>query len=246
MTQDRVSQGLTPLPDDFSRVLCIVAHPDDLEYGASAAVARWTDEGKHVSYFLLTRGEAGIDTLSPTESAHVRSAEQAEACRRVGVQDLDFGTHRDGVIEYSLDLRRDIARQIRRRRPDVVVTMAHTERFAGGMLNQADHRAVGLAAIDAIADAGNRWVFPELLQEGDDPWGGVRSIAVTASLTPTHYVDVTGFLQQAVASLEAHEQYLSVLSSDYPKPADLICGILSSGGEAAGCQHALLLEVIER
>src|SRR5690349_23589152 len=163
--------ALQELGDDFESVLCVVAHPDDIEYGTAAAVARWTDAGKQVTYFLLTRGEAGIDTMHPDEAAVVREKEERDGAALVGVTEVDFGTHRDGVVEYGVDLRRDIAREIRRRRPDVVVTGHYGDRFVRGMLNQADHRAVGLACVDAVADAGNRWIFPELLEEeGLQPW----------------------------------------------------------------------------
>ena len=162
--------GLQPFGDDFQSVLCVVAHPDDIEYGTSAAVATWTTAGKTVTYFLLTRGEAGIDTMHPSEAAGVREQEERDGAEVVGVTEVDFGTHQDGVVEYGLALRRDIAREIRRRRPDVVVAGSYGDRFGNGMVNQADHRAVGLATLDAVADAGNRWIFPELLDEGLEPW----------------------------------------------------------------------------
>jgi len=100
---------LAEFGDDFSSVLCVVAHPDDIEYGTSAAVARWTAAGKTVTYFLLTRGEAGIDTMHPDEAAVVREKEERDGAALVGVTEVDFGTHRDGVVEYGVDLRRDIA-----------------------------------------------------------------------------------------------------------------------------------------
>ena len=129
----------SPLPfyddADLSRVLCVVAHPDDLEYGASAAVARWTGAGKTVTYFLLTRGEAGIDTMSPSEAGPAREAEERASAAVVGVTEVDFGNHRDGNVEYSLDLRRDIAREIRRRKPELVITGDYGNRFVAGMLN---------------------------------------------------------------------------------------------------------------
>src|SRR5690348_16860378 len=97
--------ALQELDDDFDSVLCVVAHPDDIEYGTAAAVAKWTDAGKRVTYFLLTRGEAGIDTLHPDEAARVREQEERDGAAVVGVTEVDFGNHRDGVVEYGLDLR---------------------------------------------------------------------------------------------------------------------------------------------
>lgn len=198
------------MPDDWTRCLAIVAHPDDMEYGASSAVAAWTDAGKSVAYVLVTRGEAGIDAMHPAQAGPLRVDEQRAACDAVGVESLEFLDHADGVIEYGLPLRRDLTAAIRRHRPELVVTLNHRERFASGGLNMADHRVVGAAVIDAVRDAANRWVFTDL---GDDlePWGGVRWIAVSGSPQATHAVDVTATLERGIASLAAHRVYLEGL-----------------------------------
>jgi LmbE family N-acetylglucosaminyl deacetylase len=243
---DALKPPLAELDESFSSVLCVVAHPDDIEYGTAAAVDKWATAGKSVTYFLLTRGEAGIDTIEPAKAGPLREQEERDGAAVVGVTEVDFGDHRDGHIEYGLDLRRDIAREIRRRRPEVVLTGDYHDRFVAGMLNQADHRAVGQAAADACADAGNRWVFPELVAEGLEPWTGVRRLCFAGSPTPTHYVDVTGHFEAAVASLEAHREYNAALGPDFPAPRDLIQMILGGGGEAAGVDHALLLDVVQR
>jgi LmbE family N-acetylglucosaminyl deacetylase len=237
---------LAELPDDFSRVLCVAAHPDDMEYGTSAAVDRWTKAGKTVTYFLLTRGEAGIDTMQPATAGPVREQEERDGAAVVGVTEVDFADYRDANVEYGLDLRRDIAREIRRRRPELVLTGDYHDRFVNGMPNQADHRAVGLATLDACSDAGNRWIFPELAAEGFEPWPGVRMIGFGGSPQATHYVDVTGHYEPAVASLEAHRAYSAGLGPDFPAPRDLLQMILGGGGEAAGVEHALLLDVVRR
>ena len=137
---------LLPLPDDWSRALAIVAHPDDLEYGTASAVAKWTDAGKRVGYLLVTRGEAGIDSLEPTQCARVREAEERASAATVGVAEVEFLDHADGVIEYGLALRRDLAHAIRRARPDLLITINHHASWGGGGFNMADHaRAVGAA-----------------------------------------------------------------------------------------------------
>lgn len=237
--------GLTEFGDDFSSVLCVFAHPDDIEYGTAAAVSGWTAAGKAVSYFLLTHGEAGIDTMSPDRAGPVREQEERDGAAVVGVTEVDFGDHRDGIVEYGLSLRRDIAREIRRRRPDVVITGDYHDRFVAGMLNQADHRAVGLACVDAFADAGNRWIFPELVEEGFEPWSAKR-LCFAGSPTATHYVDVTGSLDTAVASLEAHRSYNEALPATFPTPRELLSMVLGWGGEAAGVQHAVTFDVVDR
>ena len=229
-------------------VLCVVAHPDDIEYGLSAAVAKWTAAGKRVRYFLLTRGEAGIDTMDPVEAAPARAHEERSSAAVVGVEEVEFGDHSDGVIEYGIALRRDIAAAIRRARPDLVITLTHAQSFPNGFLNQADHRAVGLATLDATADCGNRWIFPELVADGLEPWK-VTAVAITASAKPTHYVDVTGHLDDAIESLEEHRLYNDALPDDFPKPPELLGGALGGAGEQVddpAVGHAVLLEVFAR
>lgn len=234
---------LAPLDESaFQTVLCVAAHPDDLEYGAAAAVDKWVRAGKAVTYLLVTRGEAGIDTMSPEQAGRVREREEREGAAAVGVDVLEFLDFRDGVVEYGLDLRRAIAREIRARRPDLIVTLTNAERFAG-MQNQADHRHVGLATIDARSDAGNRWVFPELADEGHEPWQ-VGQVLVCADPEPTHWVDVSGHFDAAVASLSAHREYLSALDPDYPSPPELLDAILGEPGRRLGVQHALVGRLI--
>lgn len=212
--------GAPPLrefPSDWNRALAVSAHPDDLEYGGAAAVAAWTRAGKQVTYLLVTKGEAGIDSMPPDECAPVRMAEQRDSAAVVGVTEVEFLDHPDGTIEYGLALRRDLAAAIRRHRPDLVVTVNHRETYGGRFLNMADHRVVGQATIDAIRDAANRWVFRDLGEQGLEPWSGVRHLAVIASPRPTHAVDVTGTFDLGVESLRRHAAYLAGLGDPDPE-----------------------------
>ncbi len=240
-----MADTLPLLEESFATVLCVAAHPDDLEYGAAAAVDKWRRAGVSVTYLLATRGEAGIDGMHPEEAGPVREQEERDGAAEVGVDVVEFLGHPDGVLEYGLPLRRGIAREIRVRRPDLVLTLTHRERFAGGGTNMADHRVLGLAALDACRDAGNRWVFPELVAEGLEPWQGVRRLAFAASPEATHAIDVTGHLAAAVASLAAHRRYLGGLPADYPSPEELLGSILGGGGRLAGSEHALAVEVLD-
>jgi len=235
--------SLPPFDESWSRALCVAAHPDDLEYGMAAAVDRWVQQGKTVSYLLATHGEAGIDGVPPSEAASLRAQEERDGAAEVGVEVVEFLDHDDGMVEYGLPLRRDIARAIRIHKPEVVVTLTDRERFAGGGTNQADHRAVGLATLDASKDAGNRWIHPELVDEGYEPWNGVRWVCMSGSPESTHGVDVTGHIDAAVASLQAHQTYLGSLGEDYPSPPDLLEMILGRGGQAMGVEHAITFEV---
>ncbi|MFR9756749.1 PIG-L deacetylase family protein [Streptomyces sp. TR06-5] len=212
-------EPLSSMPEDWSRALAVVAHPDDMEYGAAAAVAAWTAAGREVTYLLVTRGEAGIDTMDPAEAARVREAEQRAGAAVVGVDTVEFLDHRDGVIENGPGLRRDIAAAVRRHRPELVLTLNHHDTFGGTWWNTPDHRAVGRAVLDAVGDAGNRWIFPEQLQHGDvAPWSGVRWVAVAASPHATHAAQVSDdALERGIASLVEHRAYLTALSDEEPE-----------------------------
>ena len=118
--------NLRRVPETWQKALAVVAHPDDLEYGTASAIARWTNMGKQVMYLLATRGEAGIDSMEPASVGQIREIEQRNSAMIVGVDNVEFLDYPDGVIEYGLDLRRDIARAIRRHRPDVRVNVSKT------------------------------------------------------------------------------------------------------------------------
>ncbi len=233
------------MPEDWQTALAIAAHPDDLENGASSAVAKWTSQGKHVVYLMVSRGEAGIDSMPPWETGPLRAEEEIRAARVVGVETVEFLNHADGVIEQGLPLRRDLSRAIRRHRPEVILTLNHHPRFPTGNPNMADHRNVGLSVFDAARDAGNRWVFQELLNEGLEPWNGVRYVAVFGSPDPTHGIDVTGYLDRGLDSLDAHKAYLEGIGSDAADSTRArIANLASAGGKALGCEHAELVELV--
>ena len=180
-----------------------------MEYGASSAVARWTAQGKDISYVLVTRGEAGIESLPPDEAAAIRVAEQRASCAVVGVEMVEFLDHPDGLVQETLSLRRDIANAIRRHRPDVIVSVNHRDSWGGPSWNHADHRAVGRALLDATRDAANQWIHP---RDGD-AWDGVRFVAFSSSPHATHAVDITDYLDAGIASLTCHRTYLANLAT---------------------------------
>ncbi|MFI6866925.1 PIG-L deacetylase family protein [Nocardia sp. NPDC050406] len=198
------------LPEEWERGIVIVAHPDDIEYGAAAAVARWTRQGKDIRYVLVTSGEAGIAGLPPAESGPLREAEEIAAAKAVGVSEVEFLGYPDGRVEESLALRRDLAAAIRRHRPEMVVLFNFSDTWGPGYANSADHRAVGRAGLDAISDAGNEWIHPEL---ADLPIWSPKWAAVMGR-TATHTVDVTDTIDPAIESLVAHRRYLEALSPE--------------------------------
>ena len=237
-------ERLPSLTEGWDRALAIVAHPDDLEYGAAAAIARWTDQGKWIGYVLASSGEAGIDGLHPDEAGPLREAEERAGAAHVGVTTVEFLGHRDGVIETGLALRRDLARAIRRHRPDGLILMNYADRWGFGPMNMADHRAVGIAALDAARDAGNRWVFPELMDEGLEPWGGVMWAAVNAAPACTHAVDVTATIDRGIASLAEHRAYLAGLGDGGTEPDAFLRENAARGGRRLGVDYAVEFEVV--
>jgi LmbE family N-acetylglucosaminyl deacetylase len=236
-------QTLPMLPENWERCLAVAAHPDDIEYGVASAVARWTEQGKQVSYLLITRGEAGIDGIPPEQAGPLREREERAGAAQVGVSELEFLDYRDGVIEGGLPLRRDITRAIRRLRPEVIVSGAFSVRI-NGYTNQADHRVVGLATLDAARDAGNRWIFPELAEEGLEPWGGVRYVCFAGEQEPTHGVDVTGrHLERGIASLAEHREYTAGLGEGGFDPATFLTWAARQAGPALGVEAAVVFDV---
>ena len=234
---------LEPLSEDWERALCVVAHPDDMEFGAAAAVARWTGQGKQVVYCMVTSGEAGIDATHPDEAGPLREAEQVEACRAVGVDACDFLRLPDGVLEYGVPLRRSIAEVVRRHRPEIVITGNFSDTWGGRNLNQADHIAVGRAVVDAVRDAGNRWVFPDQVIDGIEPWGGVREVWAFGSPTAGHAVDTTDSFDAGVASLEAHRAYIDGLGWEHFDPREFLEGMARQTGQRLGVAFAAPFEV---
>ena len=193
---------------EIARVLCITAHPDDVDFGAAGTVARWTEAGIEVIYCVVTNGGAGgFDEGFPRDQMPaLRRAEQVAAAKCVGVHDVRFLGYPDGRVEATLDLRRDLARVIRQVRPDRVVVPSPERNYNRIGIGHPDHRAVGSAALDAVyPDARNPFAFPELRErEALDAWT-VREVWIAGGGTPNQYVDVTDTFARKVAALRAHE-----------------------------------------
>jgi LmbE family N-acetylglucosaminyl deacetylase len=215
--------------------VAVVAHPDDLEYGVASAIARWTGQGKKVTYLLATRGEAGIAGMAPAVTGPLREDEERRSAAIVGVSDVEFLGHQDGLVEYGIPLRRDLAAAFRRVQPEVVITMSFELTWGeDGPVNHADHRAVGLAVLDACRDAANEWVFPD----AGPPCRTIKDAYVATSGNATHFVDVTGTIDAGVASLREHRAYLDGLGGDFD-PDEFLRNMAGYVGLAAGCEYAL-------
>ncbi|MCW2844872.1 MAG: family deacetylase [Nocardioides sp.] len=243
MNEQPAPAPLEPLPEDWGRAVCVVAHPDDMEFGAAAAVARWTGQGKEIVYCMVTSGEAGIDGMTPDECRVVREAEQISSAQIVGVPIVEFLGQPDGVLEYGIALRASIAQVVRRFRPDVVITGNLRDTWGGRNLNQADHIAVGRAVLDAVRDAGNRWIFHDQLVGGVEPWGGVEAVWAFGSPESTHAVDTTDTFEAGVASLEAHAAYITGLGWEHFDAREFLEGMGRATGQRLGVPMAAPFEV---
>jgi LmbE family N-acetylglucosaminyl deacetylase len=193
---------------DVTRVLVVTAHPDDVDFGAGGTVAAWTAAGIEVAYCIATSGDAGGFDDTPRERmAPLREAEQRAAAKELGVTDVTFLGYPDGRLTPSLELRRDISREIRRFRPDRVLTSSPEIWWRRLGASHPDHRAVGEATVAAVyPDARNPFAHRELLaEEGLDAWT-VRELWLMAAPDERvdHVVDVTETVERKVAALRAH------------------------------------------
>ncbi|MEJ7651480.1 MAG: PIG-L deacetylase family protein [Nakamurella sp.] len=186
----------TVLDESFQRAVLIVAHPDDVEWGLAAAVARWTSMGKQVSYLLATRGEAGIEGVAPEIAGPLREEEQRAAGVHVGVSDIVYLDLPDGGLKDAPDLVERIAAAVTERSPELAVVQFSGAEWAPGAPNHPDHIAAGQASITALQGTGIR-VYEQ------DPHGQVL-------------IDVQDHLAAAIDSLAAHHEYLAVLDPHTP------------------------------
>jgi LmbE family N-acetylglucosaminyl deacetylase len=240
---DEPPTPLIPLDENWERALCVVAHPDDLEFGAAAAVARWTGQGKTITYCMVTSGEAGIDGMDPERCREVREAEERASAAAVGVDTVDFLGQPDGVLEYGVPLRKVIAASVRQHRPDIVITGNFRDTWGGVNLNQADHIATGRAVVDAVRDAGNRWIFNDQVTGGLEPWGEVREVWAFGSPQSAHGVDTTETFDAGVASLELHRAYIDGLGWEGFDAREFLEGMARATGQRMGVAMAAPFEV---
>jgi LmbE family N-acetylglucosaminyl deacetylase len=231
----RKGAAMEPMPEDWDRAVAVVAHPDDLEYGVASAIARWTRQGKQISYLLVTKGEAGIAGMPPDQVRPLRMEEERRSAAVVGVSRVMFLDHPDGLVEYGVPLRRDLATVFRTLDPQVVITTSFDLTWGDeGPVNHADHRAVGLAVLDACRDAANGWVFPE----AGPPCTGIRDAYVATTGNPTHFADVTAAIDAGIASLREHQAYIDGLGGEFD-PDEFLRNLAGYVGLGAGCEYAV-------
>jgi LmbE family N-acetylglucosaminyl deacetylase len=183
--------------------MVIVAHPDDAEFTMAGTVAAWTKAGCHVTYVVCTDGNAGSHEPGMTRErlAEIRRTEQRAACETLGVTDVLFLGYDDGLLQPTLELRRDLVRVIRQHKPEVVLASDPTRLFGGDRyINHPDHRAAGQAALDAVAPAS---AMPLLWPEVGAPHR-VHRVYVYGHSEPNGWVDISETIEQKIAALRKH------------------------------------------
>ncbi|MBI3647639.1 MAG: PIG-L family deacetylase [Actinobacteria bacterium] len=222
-------------PGVFRSALVLFAHPDDAEFMCGGTVARWVREGCEVHYVCITDGSAGSNELGMTRDKlrPIREREQLAAAEVLGVSSVTFLGEQDGMLEVNQDTRRKVCRQVRRLRPEVMLAPDPSRMWYGdGYINHTDHKRAGELALSAIMpDAPTRLMFPELLDEGLDPYEVPNLYLVVSE--PEVFVDITGTID---LKLKALAQHASQLEADEVEP--LVRGRASTTGERAGVEYA--------
>jgi LmbE family N-acetylglucosaminyl deacetylase len=228
--------------NDVQRVLVVTAHPDDVDFAAGGTIAGWTEAGIEVAYCIATRGDAGgFDDTPRDQMPALREAEQRAAAAAVGVSDVTFLDHPDGAVYVTHPLRRDITREIRRFRPDRVLTQSPERDWTRLGPSHPDHLRVGEAAYCAVfPDARNAFAHPELLRdEGLEPWT-VREVWFADTPGADHPVDVTATFDRKIAAIGSHV-------SQVGKDLDVLTGrlhrYLATNASKAGLPDGRLAEL---
>ncbi|MDA8261304.1 MAG: PIG-L family deacetylase [Actinomycetota bacterium] len=224
-----------------SRVLVVVAHPDDADFGAGGTIAKWISEGVEVHYCLATSGDrGGFDLEVPrAEMPAIREREQTAAAAVYGVSSIEFLRYGDGLVEVSHELRRDISRVIRRVRPDTLVCQSPERNWDRIGASHPDHMNTGEAALRAVyPDARNPFAYPELMAEGFEPHV-VPQVLMMASPQFNYVSDVTEHFDKKIAALLEHKSQL-------PNPDELpvfVRGWAAASAERAGLPEGHLAEL---
>jgi len=242
---------LQPAPvreEPFHIVVC-AAHHDDIEFGAAGSIAKWIkEEGATVTYVIITDGGSGSNEpdLTREQIVEMRIPEQRAAAEAIGVTDIRFLGYPDGILQPTIDVRRDITRIIRETKPYRVVLQDPTTVFVrSGYINHPDHRAAGEASLYAVFPSSEtRPIFPELLEEGLEPHK-VSEVYMNLTMNPTHYVDITSTIDAKVETLRAHVSQLGE-GEDFENGAKKwILQGNNDGGKMVGVEYAEYFKVMK-
>lgn len=226
------------------RALVVSAHPDDVEFGCAGTLARWADHGAAITLCIVTDGSTGTQDrdLMGDNLAKVRREESERAAEVIGARGVEWLGYRDGYVEYTLDLRKDIARQFRLHRPHRYIVMEQAPTIENRFVNHPDHRAVALASLDVVVTAGTTpGHFPELLDEGVQPWRGLRELWVMGPGSKPVAVDISAYIERKIDALMCHE---SQVGSDADRIGGFVRQFGSELGKPFGYDYAETFDVI--
>ncbi|CAN5720731.1 PIG-L family deacetylase [soil metagenome] len=225
------------------RVLAVSAHPDDVEFGCAGTLAKWADEGAEVTMCIVTDGSTGTQDqeLMGTNLSELRKEESQRAADILGVKEVVWLDYQDGYVEYTLELRKDIARVFRQYRPHRYIVMDPTP-VIGDFVNHPDHRAIGQASLDVTLTAGTTpGHFPELLAEALEPWRGLRELWIMGPGDRPHAEDITATIDRKIEALLCHQ---SQVGEDAERIATWMRQRFAEVGKAAGYGAAESFQVI--
>ena len=206
--------------DDIPRrAMLIYAHPDDIEFSAAGTAARWARAGCEVIYVVITDGNVGSheEGMTAVGIAEIRRAEQEAAAQAAGVQQCIFLGYHDGLLQPTLELRKELVRLIRQQKPEVVICGDPTVFFPSNTrINHPDHRAAATAALDAVFPAAEMpLLYPELEADGLTPHK-VSYVLISNPSDPTFYVDISETMDVKIDALREHRSQLGDWDPEEP------------------------------
>lgn len=228
------------------RALAITAHPDDAEFGCAGTLARWVDEGAEVVLCLVTDGSTGTQdpSMAGDKLTALRREETERAAEVIGASEVVWLGYRDGYVEYSLALRRDIARVFRRVKPHRYIVMDPASTIDDWFINHPDHRAAGQASLDVCLSAGTTpGHFPELLDEGLVPWRGLRELWMMGAAKSPVIVDISTTIDRKIDALLCH---VSQIGDDPERISEWVRSWTAEIGKDLGYAHAESFKVFSR
>jgi LmbE family N-acetylglucosaminyl deacetylase len=223
---------MSETPEPLDRVMVIAAHPDDPEFGCAGTVVKWAQAGKKITYVLLTSGDKGSHDpdLRPGRLAAMREEEQRAAAQELGVEQVIFLRYPDGLLENTLDLRRQLSSIIRQHQPHVVLTIDPWRPYQ----LHPDHRVAGQVALDAIYAAREWYVFPEQLMGDVEPWR-VKEVYLFWTDNADYWEDISLSIDTRISALARHASQVGL---DTEKLAERIRKRASVAGEEPGYEYA--------
>lgn len=233
---------MAPERDDVQRVMLIAAHPDDPEFGCGGTIAKLADEGKEITYVLLTSGDKGSHDplVRPGQIATRREEEQRNAAKVLGVKEVIFLRYADGIVENTIELRAKLAHLIRQYKPDLLLAIDPWRHYQ----MHPDHRAAGYAALDAVYAAREWYIFAEQIYGEEDPWR-VSQIYLFWTENADHHEDVSSTIDRRIKALACHASQVGEDEEKLQKLDKRIRERTQKAGEEVGLDYAEPLKVIK-